>query len=313
MPALQKRMAVVADTEVMDWDDLKIALAVARAGTLSAAARALGTTQPTVGRRLDALEQRLGAPLFDRHADGLRPTPLGQSLLQGLEQMDAGAQAVQRQVAARDTGLQGEILVTSLDWLGDEVLAPMLARFGALHPSLIVELVNDGKVFNLARREADLAFRFGGFEQENLVERRVGTVRYALYASQAYLDRHGAPDAADGLRGHRLVLLDRAAGEVPHEGWLPALAQGAHVALRANGLRAHLATVRDGEALAVLPCLLGDREPALRRLPLPRPPLVRAVRVGLHTDLRDNPRIRALLDFVVQQFARIDAQLNPPD
>lgn len=297
----------------MDWDDLKIALAVARAGTLSAAARTLGTTQPTVGRRLDALEHKLGAPLFDRLADGLKPTPLGQSLLQGLEQMDEGAQAVRRLVAARDTGLHGEILVTSLDWLGDDMLAPMLARFGARHRGIDIELVNTGKVFNLARREADVSVRFGAFEQENLIERRVGAVRYALYASKAYLMRHGWPEAANGLSGHRLVMLDRAAGEVPHEAWLAALAHDAHISLRANGLHAHLAAVREGEAMAVLPCLLGDGEPDLRRLPLPQQPLVRAVRLGFHADLRDSPRIRALVDFIVEEFARLDERLNPLD
>lgn len=296
----------------MDWDDLKIALAVARHGTLSAAARALGSTQPTVSRRLDALEQRLGAQLFEREASGLRLSALGQSLLDGLQQMDAGALAVQRQIAARDTGLHGEIIVTSLDWLGDEVLAPMLARFGGLHPGLQIELLNDGKVFNLARREADMAFRFGSFAQENLVERRVGEVRYALYASEGYLERHGRPDAADGFSGHQMVLLDSAAGSVPHEAWLPVLAHRARIALRANGLRAHLAAVRRGAAMAVLPCLLAEHEPDLRRVDVPQAPLVRTVRVGLHADMRDTPRIRALLDFAVQEFARLDARLNPP-
>ncbi|WP_402212627.1 LysR family transcriptional regulator, partial [Streptomyces sp. NPDC088551] len=165
----------------MDWDDLKIALAIARHGSLSAAARALGSTQPTIGRRLDALEQRLGAKLFEREAGGMRANALGRSLLEGLEQMDAGALAVQRRIAARDTGLDGALTVTSLDWLGDEVIAPMLARFGALHPGVALEVINDVRVFNLARREADLAFRFGSFAQENLIERRVGDVAYALY------------------------------------------------------------------------------------------------------------------------------------
>lgn len=296
----------------MDWDDLKIALAVARHGTLSAAARALGSTQPTVSRRLDALEQRLGAQLFERESSGLRLSALGRSLLDGLQQMDAGAHAVQRQIAARDTGLHGEITVTSLDWLGDEVLAPMLARFGGLHPGLQIELLNDGKVFNLARREADMAFRFGSFAQENLVERRIGEVRYALYASEPYLARHGRPDAADGFAGHQMVLLDSAAGEVPHEAWLPVLAHRARIALRANGLRAHLAAVRGGIAMAVLPCLLAEHEPGLRCIEVAQAPLVRTVRVGLHADMRDTPRIRALLDFAVQEFARLSERLNPP-
>jgi DNA-binding transcriptional LysR family regulator len=295
-----------------DWDDLKVALAIARHGTLSAAARALGTTQPTVSRRLDSLERELNAKLFDREAGGLRLTALGQSLLASLEEMDAAALSLQRQVAARDTGLRGEILVTSLDWLGDEVIAPLLARFSALHPGLLIELVNDTKVFNLARREADLAFRFGSFEQENLVERRIGEVAYALYASTGYLETHGQPDVADGFHGHHLVLLDRAAGEVPHEAWLPVVAHQARILLHANGLRSNLAVVRSGAAMAVLPCYLARAEPTLQRIALPQPMPVRAVRVGFHSDMRETPRLRALIDFMVEEFAGLQAQLNPP-
>lgn len=296
----------------MDWDDLKIALAIARHGSLSAAARALGSTQPTVGRRLDALEQELGAKLFEREAGGMRVNALGQSLLEGLEQMDAGALAVQRGIAARDTGLDGALLVTSLDWLGDDVIAPMLARFGALHPGLELELVNDVRVFNLARREADLAFRFGSFSQENLIDRPVGDVAYALYASDDYLARHGRPDPADGLHGHALVLMDRAAGAVAHEAWLPPLAARARVALRANGLRSHLAAVREGAAMAVLPCLLGEREAGLRRVDVGAPAVIRPVRVGFHSDMRQTPRLRALVDFAVAEFERMADRLCPP-
>lgn len=296
----------------MDWDDLKTVLAIARGGSLSAAARAMGTTQPTVGRRLEALERRLDAKLFERDAGGMRPTPLAHSLLDELERMDAGAQAIQRQVAARDTGLGGEIRVTSLDWLGDEIIAPMLARFASRHPGVLIELVNDTRVFNLARHEADLAFRFGAFSQENLVDRPVGDVAYALYASAGYLARHGQPDPAEGFDGHQLVLLDRAAGDVPHESGLRALAHRARAVLHGNGLRTHLSVAREGIAMAVLPCLLGDREPALRRVPSAGTASVRAVRVGYHADMRDTPRLRALIEFIVGEFQAQAARLNPP-
>ncbi|WP_141455270.1 LysR family transcriptional regulator [Pseudoxanthomonas sp. z9] len=295
----------------IDWDDLETVLAIVRGGSLSAAARAMGTTQPTIGRRLDALERRLGAQLFEREAGGMRPTPLAHSLLDGLERMEAGAQAIQRQVAARDTGLSGEILVTSLDWLGDEVIAPMLARFASRHPGVLIELVNDTRVFNLARREADLAFRFGAFAQDNLVDRPVGNVAYALYASTDYLQRHGTPDPADGMAGHQVVLLDRAAGDVPHESGLRGVAHRARTVLHGNGLRTHLAVAREGIAMAVLPCLLGDREAGLHRMPVAEARSVRAVRVGYHADMRDTPRLRALIDFIVREFEVIAARLDP--
>ncbi len=297
----------------IDWDDLETVLAIMRGGSLSAAARAMGTTQPTVGRRLEALERRLDAKLFERDAGGMRPTPLAHSLLDGLERMEAGAQAIQRQVAARDTGLSGEILVTSLDWLGDEVVAPMLARFASHHPGVLIELVNDTRVFNLARREADLAFRFGAFAQENLVDRPVGEVAYALYASTDYLQRHGTPDPVDGFDGHHLVLLDRAAGDVPHESRLRGLAHRARTVLHGNGLRTHLAVAREGIAMATLPCLLGDREPGLHRLRLAETTSVRAVRVGYHADMRDTPRLRALLEFIVREFEAVATRLNPAE
>jgi DNA-binding transcriptional LysR family regulator len=115
----------------MDWNDLKIALAVARHGSLSAAARALGTTQPTVSRRLAGFERKTGVKLFERGKDGLTPTQLGAALTDGLDLMDEGALAVERRIASRDTGLQGPITVTSLDWLGDYIIVPIAARFGA--------------------------------------------------------------------------------------------------------------------------------------------------------------------------------------
>ena len=150
----------------MDWNDLKIALAVARHGSLSAAARALGTTQPTVSRRLAGFERKTGVKLFERGKDGLTPTQLGAALTDGLDLMDEGALAVERRIASRDTGLQGPITVTSLDWLGEHIIAPIAARFGRLHPLVQIELLNDTRVFNISRWDADVAFRFGTFEQE---------------------------------------------------------------------------------------------------------------------------------------------------
>ena len=298
----------------MDWDDLKIAFAVARHGSLSGAARALGTTQPTVSRRLDGLERRIGVKLFERSAGGLSPTPLCAALVDGLQRMEEGALAVERRIAARDTGLQGAITITSLDWFGDTVVGPITARFGALHPLVAIELLNETRIFNLSRREADIAFRFAAFAQEDLIERKVAEVAYGLYATPAYLDRFGLPDFAAGGEGHAVVTMYDVASRSIQAVWLHGIAPQARVVLRTSGLGSQMAAAETGEAMAAmaaLPRLLGDRHPGLRRIDTPSPCPVQAVRMGVHADLRESPRIRAFIDFAVVELKAWAPELNP--
>ncbi|WP_257449343.1 LysR family transcriptional regulator [Archangium lipolyticum] len=294
----------------MDWDDLRIVLAVTRHGSLSAAARALGTTQPTVSRRLDGFERRIGVKLFERGANGLSPTPLCAALVEGLDRMEEGSLAVERRIAARDSGLQGEITVTSIGWFGDYVVAPLLAKFGGQHKLVTLELINEARRFNLSRRDADVAFRFGSFEQEDLVERKVADVAYGLYASAGYLKKHGPPDFSTGCAGHAVVTLQAGPDWAPGR-WLRALAPEARAILRTNSVRSQLAVVEAGEAFASLPRALVDRRPMLQRLETPRPGPVMPVRLGVHADLRETPRIRAFIDFAVRELELRSAELNP--
>jgi DNA-binding transcriptional LysR family regulator len=295
----------------LDWDDLKIALAVARHGSLNAAAKALGTTQPTVGRRLDGLERRIGVRLFERAAGGLTLTALGSALVESLNQMEAAVQTVERRIAARDTGLQGPITVTSLGWFGDDLLAPLLARFSAQHTLVTINLINDPRRFNLARREADIALRIGSFEQEDLVERKVADVSYGLYASVGYLSRHGRPNFSKGCTGHVVTSLVDSPAKVVHIEWLKAIAPRAHVVLRTNGIQSHIATAEAGEAMAVLPRVLADRRSALLRLEAPLPEPSQPVRLGVHADMRRSARIRALIDYLVAELKARSVELNP--
>lgn len=295
----------------MDWESLKIVLAVARSGSLSAAARALDTTQPTISRRLDSFERAIGVRLFERGNDGLLPTPLAQGLIHGLAQMEDGALAVERRIASRGTELEGPLLVTSLDWLGDHVIAPITAQFAARHPRVEVTLINDARTFNVARREADIAFRFESFQQENLISRRVAHVAYGLYAAPTYLDRHGIPDFDTGCREHAIVLLHDDAGEVCYRDWLKELASNAEVLMRSNGIQSHFAAVEAGEAIAVLPRVAADGRSTLCRIAPPCAEPVQSVRVGFHADMRDTPRLRAFIDFAVSELSRHAAALNP--
>lgn len=295
----------------MDWDDLRIALAVARHGSLSAAARALGTTQPTVSRRLDAFERRTGAKLFERGKNGLTPTPLCTALIEGMNRMEEGALTVERRLAARDTGLQGSITVTSLDWLGDHVIAPILAKFGGRHPRVNLALINDGRRYNLSRREADIAFRPGVFDQEDVVERKVAEVAYGLYASPAYLEQHGLPDFDAGCARQSLVMLHETPPRAPLTDWLRDIAPDARSVLRTNSIWSQLAAAEAGEAIAALPRVLVDKRLTLRRIETPRPGPVLAVRMGVHADMRKTPRMRAFMDFAVRELELRAAELNP--
>ena len=296
----------------MDWDDLKIAHAVAQHGSLSAAARVLGTTQPTASRRLAALEKRIGVRLFEREASRLVPSKLCALLTESLNQMAEHAQTVERRIAARDTGLEGHITLTSLAWVGDEVLSPLLARFSTKHPLLTIDLVNDPRRFNLSRREADIAVRVGSFDQEDLVERTVAVASYGLYAAAKYLKRHGRPDFAKLGTGHRVLSLIKSPIRVVPAEWLLECLPLAQVVLRTNDTQSHIAGAEAGEAIVVLPRVVGDRRRGLTRLKPPSAEPSQLVKLGVHADMRDTPRIRALIDFIVRELKAQARAFRPP-
>ncbi|OJY62943.1 MAG: hypothetical protein BGP09_16845 [Rhizobium sp. 60-20] len=284
----------------VDWDDLRYIHAIARHGSLGRAAKVLGATQPTVGRRLAAVESRLGVKLFERVLNGLRPTELGAALTENLDRMEEYALGVERRIAARDTGLQGPILVTTLDWLGDRIVAPAAAAFGRLHPLVSVEVVSDPRLVNLSRREADIAIRFLPFDQENLYERRIADVTYGLYASHAYLEGLGPPDFEAGCERHPIITLHEGAARVCQVDWLLQLAPRAPVALRASGVHGHLWAAEEGHGMVALPRVLGDSRPGLVRITTPIPEPSQGVRLGVHAEMREAPRIRAFIDFMAQ-------------
>lgn len=295
----------------MDWDDLKFVHAIARHGSLSAAARALRTTQPTVSRRLAGLEKRLGARLFERQAGGLTPGSLCLELIESLDRMDEQAQAVERRIAARDPQLQGPITLTSLGWFGDDILAPMLAQFGARHPQVKINLINDPRRFNLSRREADIAVRVGNLGRDDLIQRKLADVAYGLYASQRYLKAHDRPDFTNKCAGHAVVTLVESNDKVVPMEWLKAIAGNAQVTLRTNGVQSHIAAAAAGEAMAVLPRVLGDRHAGLQRIKPPGAEPLSAVRAGVHADLRKTPRVQALIEFLARELKARTRELRP--
>jgi DNA-binding transcriptional LysR family regulator len=282
----------------MEWSDLRIFLAIARAGTLGAAARSLGQSQPTMGRRLRALETAVGHALFQRTADGFVLTDEGNAVLEHAERMEEEALAFQRRLAGSDAQLEGMLRLSCSDWFGTYMLAPVLAEFSKRHPKVCVELLSDARLYSLPRREADIAFRIKAFEEPEVISRRLLHCSYAVYArSDAVITLTG------GGAGLRLITMDTAFAEMPDPLWLKRVLPAAHIAIRSNSRVLQAEFCRQGIGLAVLPRPLGDRIPGIVPINLGEAPPGRDTYVGYHRDLRRLSRMRALLDLVIERLA----------
>ncbi|HET6433407.1 LysR family transcriptional regulator [Dyella sp.] len=282
---------------VMDWSDVRIFLAIAREGSLGAAARAVGQTQPTMGRRLRALEAAVGQTLFQRTADGFVLTDEGMAVMASAERMEEEALAFERALACRESTLSGTLRLAASDWFGSYVLTPVLAEFARRHPAVTVELLTDTRLYSLARREADLAFRITAFDEPDVISRRLLRMPYALYAAE------GTPRPRKGGRGARLVTMNAAFGGMPDVGWLKKHLPQATVAFTSNNREAQARMCAEGIGLAVLPVALGDAFPALRRVALAEPPPSRDTWLGYHKDLKRLHRLRSLLELLNGHFA----------
>ena len=269
----------------MDWSDLRVFLAIAREGKLGAAARTLSQTQPTMGRRLRALEAAIGHPLFRRTAEGFVLTEEGGAVLRHAERMEAEALAIGRELAGQAQQLEGPLRVTCSDWFGVNLLAPVLADFSRLHPRVTVELITEARFLSLSRREADV------------VASKLMHIPYAAY------QRSGAPSPGRGDgRGTSLIALDSAFSGAPDDSWLQTMLPHARVVLRSNNRDVQARLCLQGAGVCVLPRPLGDSLPGLERLDLGEDPPGRDTWLGYHRDLRRLARLRALMDFVVARL-----------
>src|SRR5690348_1433197 len=198
----------------MEWSDLRVFLAIAREGTLGAAARKLGQTQPTMGRRLQALEHAVGHRLFQRTRSGFVLTDEGAAVLPHAERMEEEALALQRQLTGQEKQLDGMLRITSSDWFAEYLLAPVLAEFSGRHPCVVIELLTDSRFFSLSRREADLAFRIQPFDEPDIVSRKLLRMRYGVYMAEG----QPSPRAGDGA-DVGLITMDTAFSDMPDVAW----------------------------------------------------------------------------------------------
>lgn len=286
---------------VPDWNDFRHFLAIARAGTLVGAAKALGVEHSTVSRRLNALESALGAKLFARSPDGLALTHAGEEILPLAEEMAARADSIERRISGEDARIAGTVRVTASEAVSG-YLATKLSALGERHPELMVEILSGNRAYDLLHGEADLAIRVREVTEPDLVTRKIGQAGWSLYASPTYVARKGMPEDPESLSGHDIVGYDDSLAGVPGALWLAKHAAGTKTVLRGNSIMAAFNAAIFGVGLAVLPCFIGDAEPRLERL-TPRVLGARDVFLVVHPDLARVARVRAVMDFVIETFA----------
>ena len=292
------------------WELYRSFLAVMREGSLSAAARLLGMTQPSLGRHIRELEESLGVSLFARSPQGVSPTDLAQALLPHAQAMASASAALRRAATTRDDAIAGVVRIAASEVMGVEVLPPMLAVFRERHPGVVMELSLSNQAENLLRRDADIAVRMGRPTQDALVARQVGKIALGMYAHRRYLKAHGRPATMAELAGHVLIGFDRETAYI--RSLRPAGVPYAreHFALRTDNDLAALAALRAGYGIAICQCGIAQRDPALLRLFADSFELHMDTWVVMHEDLRRSALMRALYDHLATLL--IDYANNAP-
>lgn len=276
----------------LDWDDIKLFLALMRTGNVRAAAATLGVSHSTVARRVDAMEEKLAVRLFERLPTGYVATQVGEDMMEVAEHVEDELEALERRIVGHDSRLSGRIRVTMVDALATNLLMPHLAAFTQKYPEIDLEVPVAYEEADLDRREADVALRFTRNPPAHLIGRRLLTCATAAYASHEYLDGH---DTRDSTATRWIGFGERK----PFPKWVK---ESAFPDIPAKGqfvnLLVQLAACKAGVGIAMLPCFLGESEPSLRRLSPGKLDPAFELWLLTHRDMRTSARIRAFSEFI---------------
>lgn len=288
-----------------DWDLYRTFGAVLRTGSLSGAARALGLTQPSVARHIDALEEALGTDLFVRTQRGLSPTDAALELKPHVELLSATTASLVRVASARAGEVAGAVRISASEMVGAVHLPPILARLRRRHPQLAIELVLSNALDDLLQRKADIAVRMVRPAQQALVSRRLGTLSLGLHAHRDYLERRGTPADLAGLARHDLIGYDVETPAIRAIREAYPVLDRAGFALRVDSDVAQLAAIRAGMGIGVCQVPLAAREPDLVRILAAEFEVPLEVWVVMHENLRASARFRAAFEALVHGLAPI--------
>jgi DNA-binding transcriptional LysR family regulator len=276
---------------MIDWNDLHHFVVLAREGTLSATARALGVDHVTVARRVAALEAATALKLVDRRARSYELTDPGRQLAAIAAPMEDIAFGVERAAQAAKPGISGEVSISAPPSLANALIAPKLVALRRQHPGILIKLIGEKRAASLSRREADLALRLSRPAEPGLIARKIGHFGFSLYGAPAYL-KETPPHAS------AFIAYDDSMEDVPQQQWLKTIAAGRDIVLRTSDLENQAAAARAGVGLAALPHFMGDSDPRLGRYQTDRKSVSRDVWLVVHRDLRHTPAVRAVMEFL---------------
>lgn len=297
---------------MFDWNDLRHFIAVAREGSTLAAARALRTSQTTVARRIAALEDALGLPLFEKRQAGYSLTPAGHELLDRARQVEAAANSFGDAAAAQSRNFNGTVKVTTEEVYAITLLAPILRELHERYPEILIDLDTSQQVRDLGAGEADISLRStkAGQQPAGLVGRQLCVDDWSLYCSRDYAARHGAPATLVELKHHPFIGGGGGHLWIHYQAWLQALGLEQQVAMHHATSGGLLSGVRSGFGIAVLPCIVADADPDLIRCIPPRTEHGRILWLFTHERCRHTPRVRAVIDFLYERLSRHVRQLE---
>ncbi|MFQ5995816.1 MAG: LysR family transcriptional regulator [Acidiferrobacterales bacterium] len=298
----------------MDWDRLRIFVAVAEAGSFTRAGKQLNLSQSAVSRQISALERSLRVSLFHRHARGLVLTEQGEDFHRAVQEMSAKLAMAEARINESREQPEGPLKITTSVAFGSAWLTSRMNKFHTLYPDISVSLLLvDNLELDLSLRQADVAIRFTGQQQPNLIQRRLMTIRYHVFGAQEYLDKHGVPKTPEELNDHEIIVYgEEIPAPVAHMNWL--LEAGADAgkkrepALRVNSVYGIFRAAKSGLGIAALPYYLSNEAPELVEiLPELRGPSIEAYFV-YPEELRHSKRIAAVRDFLLRQVEEDDFQ-----
>jgi len=288
----------------MDWNALKVFLAIAECGSLTAAARKLKISQPTLSRKLVNLEKSINSQLFQRLPRGLILTQAGESIMKNVRQMDDQVLDVEKKLTGQNLRLEGNVRLTTTEYIGNFWVPEILWDFQDLYPGISVNLQVDMNVINLVRREADIAVRLGRPDQPDLIARKLGSFVGYLAASEAYLEKYGTPESFEDLKDHIAI------------GYSPDIAPNIYtqklyshflrgnILFTSNSLNTTYEAINKGLGIGILPDIAAPKYPDIRYLFTSDHYMTLDVWLVTHAEIQHNARIRALYDFLAEGLSK---------